>query len=95
MITHTKNVGSMPAPATDPQRRRAAVSTTPAAPEDTLSTNNATHLKAALEQTPVVRPEVVSRAAALATDPAYPPIAIIEKVARLIADSNDLSNSQD
>jgi hypothetical protein len=95
MITNTNNVGSTPASALDPQRKRAAVSGPVAAQQDTLSTEHATRLKLALDQTPAVRPEQVSRAAALVTDPAYPPIAIIEKVASMIAASNDLSNTQD
>jgi len=52
-------------------------------------------LKAALANTPAVRPEVIARASALAVDPAYPPLAIIEKIAIMIAASNDLSNSQE
>jgi hypothetical protein len=91
MITNTNNVGSSPIPSPDPRRNRASVAAPATPAEDTLSTENATHLKAALANTPAIRPEVVERASKLAIDPAYPPLAIIEKVARMISDSNDLS----
>ena len=44
---------------------------------------------------PAIRPETVARAEALAVDPNYPPLQIIERVARLIADSQDLSEIPD
>lgn len=91
MITNTNNVGSSPIPSPDPRRNRANAAAPSAPSQDTLSTENATNLKAALENTPAVRPEVVERASKLALDPAYPPLAIIEKVARMISASNDLS----
>jgi len=91
MITNTTNVGSTPPPAPDPRRVRTGSAAPAAASADTLTTDNATRLKAALENTPAVRPEVVARASALAMDPAYPPLAIIEKLALMIAASNDLS----
>ena len=54
--------------------------------EDTVS-----RLHAALAKTPAIRPEVVERAAALATDPDYPSVAIMGKIGRLLAQSKDLS----
>ena len=94
MITHTTSVGSTPAPA-EPERHRAITHGPAAVQSDTLSTTNASRLKAALEQTPEIRPEVVARAEELAVNPSYPPIAIIEKLATMIATSNDLSNAQE
>lgn len=91
MITNTNNVGSSPIPSPDPRRNRASAAVSSGPAEDTLSTENASRLKSALDNTPAIRPEVVARAASLAVDPAYPPLAIIEKIARMIADSNDLS----
>jgi hypothetical protein len=44
---------------------------------------------------PAVRPEEVNRAEALAVDPNYPPLEIIERVARQIAASQDLSEIPD
>ncbi|MFA6286597.1 MAG: hypothetical protein WC661_04365 [Opitutaceae bacterium] len=95
MITNTNNVGSVPTPAPDPRRTRTAPATPAPAQEETLSTAHATQLKAALAETPAVRPEVVERASKLAVDPAYPPIKIINEVARMIANSYDPSSNQD
>jgi hypothetical protein len=97
MITHTNNVGSTPAPLGDSLRPRGPRSTAPSGPAsgDTLSTENATQLKAALAQTPAVRAEVVERAAPLATDPSYPSGAVIDRIAAMIVRSPDLSNQED
>lgn len=94
MITNTNNVGSTPPPSPDPRRARVSAPVSNNAGADTLSTENATRLKTALDNTPAIRPEVVERAAKLAVDPAYPPLAIIEKIAHMIAVSNDLSSEQ-
>ena len=95
MITNSINVGSTPPPAPDPRRVRNDSASSFAASTDTLSTVNATRLKAALENTPAIRPEVVARASAFGLDPAYPPLAIIEKIALMIAASNDLSAAKE
>lgn len=92
MITNTNHLGSVPATVPNQVRLRGA----PAAPvrvqEDTLSTVSANNLEAALADTPAIRPEVVDRARALATDPSYPPLRIIAQLATMIAAANDLSN---
>jgi len=95
MITNNTNVGSPPPPAPDPRRARNDSAPSSVASTDTFSTGNATRLKTALENTPAIRPEVVAHASALSLDPAYPPLAIIQKVAAMIAASNDLSAAQD
>ena len=71
----------------------------PAAPRpfttrpDRISTENAAFLRAALDRQPEIRPEVVARARALADDPAYPPLAVINSIAQAILASPDLSES--
>lgn len=96
MITNSTSIGSGGVPSPDPRRGRAA-SSSAAAPAggDTLSTKRATELRAALASTPEIRPDVVARAEALAVDPNYPPLKIIERVASLIAASQDLSETED
>jgi len=61
---------------------------------DTLYTNQAQQLSAALAGQPEVRPEVVARGSALAADPNYPSAAIISKVAGMILNSPDPSEDQ-
>lgn len=91
MISNTTNIGG-PAPSgPDPRRDRVVRASTAPAREDTLSTVHAENLKAALAEAPAVRAEVLERAAPLAVDPNYPPLQIIERVARLIAASQDPS----
>ncbi len=82
-----------------PDPRRAAASQAPAvgpaAGGERLSTANANGLREALAATPEIRPEVVARAQALAVDPNYPPLEIIERVASLLANSQDPSEARD
>jgi len=99
MITNTKNLGSVPtpdniAPRTPAARPGSGQSPVPAQ-ADTLSTDNAANLKAALALTPALRPEVIERAAALATDPGYPSDRIVGKMARAIAQSEDPSGQEE
>jgi hypothetical protein len=61
---------------------------------DRLSTENAALLRAALVRQPEIRPEVVARARALATDPNYPPLSIVRLMAQQILASPDLSEDQ-
>lgn len=95
MITNTNHVGLPPTNALDTRRERASSPSATAPREDSLSTANASELKAALARTDTLRPEVVERAHALAVDMNYPPRQIIEQVANLIAASQDPSEEQD
>ncbi len=93
MITNTNNLGSVPTPANVAPRPSKSHAELPQAlaANDSLSTEHAARLHAALAKTPAIRPEVVERAAALATDPDYPSVAIMGKIGRLLAQSKDLS----
>ncbi len=51
-------------------------------------------MRAALASQPAIRPEVVARARELAADPAYPPVAVLKSVGRMILASPDLSEDQ-
>jgi hypothetical protein len=59
------------------------------APEHTVA------LRAALQDQPEIRPEVVARARALAADPAYPSPAILRQVGEAILRSPDLTEQAD
>jgi len=61
------------------------------AASDHLSSSNTDALRAALHNTPEVRPEVVARGKALATDAAYPPLEIINRLTEMIISSQDPS----
>ncbi len=93
MITPPSSSGST-SPTPPPPGRR-SVSPEPVVHQETLSTDHAARLHAALARTPEIRSDEVARASHLAVDPLYPPRAIIDEVARLIADSNDVSENQD
>lgn len=93
MISNTSSTHGTPPVPLPPERSRRAAST-PAAAGDSLSTGNAQHLQAALAATPEVRPEMVAQGTKLAVDPNYPPREIIEDVAKLIVDSEDLSSGE-
>jgi hypothetical protein len=62
---------------------------------DQLSTEHAAFLNAQLQQQPEIRPDVVARARLLAADPAYPPAAVIQKIAAQILAAPDLSETGD
>ncbi len=61
---------------------------------DSLSTDKAAQLRAALDNVPEVRPEVVARGKALAADPSYPSAAIMQSVAGQIVNSPDLTEDE-
>jgi hypothetical protein len=61
---------------------------------DQLSTASASFLRAELSRQPEIRPEVVERARALASDATYPSPAILKQVGALILNSADLSEDQ-
>jgi hypothetical protein len=58
---------------------------------DSLSTDKAEQLRAALDGQPEVRPAVVARGMALAADPDYPPDSVIRNIASQILAAPDLS----
>jgi hypothetical protein len=96
MITHSTSIGPGGLPGPDPRRPRTAggADAAPAA-ADRVSTPGRAGLHAALAATPAIRSEAVERARALSIDPNYPPLQIIERVALLIAQSEDLSEAKD
>lgn len=59
---------------------------------DRLSQTQSQALQDGLNNTPEVRPEVVERGNRLAIDPNYPPLHIIEQLAKLMVESRDPSN---
>ncbi|MEO0054875.1 MAG: hypothetical protein RLZZ50_822 [Verrucomicrobiota bacterium] len=96
MITNSQSVSPGAAPGPDPRRNRPAGTTAAPAfvPSDRISTERADQMREALTNTPVLRAEAVERAGAIAVDPNYPPLQIIERVARLLAESQDMSEEQ-
>lgn len=56
---------------------------------DQISVSSSSQLREALQGTPVVRPEVVERARALVVSPNYPPVEIIERIAKDLLSSPD------
>jgi len=61
------------------------------APQDQIHIDKSASLRAALQQVPEIRPEVVERAKALAADPAYPSDSIVRRISAAIVNSPDLS----
>ena len=94
MIHSTSNNSGQPrsdAIATSDRKPAALPSTAYAATGETLSSAGADSLRAALAATPEIRPEVVARGKELASDVNYPPRAIIEDLAKLFQETQDLS----
>lgn len=92
MINTTSKTDSVVRPeAIISQLARPATSTPRPADTDRLSASSQETLQNALSQQPEIRPEVVARGQALAVDPTYPPLQIIEKLSELLANSADLS----
>ncbi len=58
---------------------------------DQFSADHTATLRNALAAQPEIRPEVVARARALASDPLYPSTAILRKVGEAILNSPDLT----
>ena len=58
---------------------------------DQVSIQGAAILRTALDRVPSIRPGVVERGRALASDPGYPPAALIRHVAAQLLDAPDLS----
>ncbi len=97
MITTSSSIGAGGPTGPDPRRPRAAAPHPQDAhtPVDHVSTDRADRLRAAISASPAARADEVARAEALALDPAYPPLQIIERVAQLLSDSQDLSEIPD
>jgi len=62
--------------------------------EDSVSTANINGLRAALASQPEIRPDVVARGQALAADPNYPSMDVIQHVAGMILNAPDPSEDQ-
>jgi hypothetical protein len=58
---------------------------------DQIHIDKSATLRAALQQVPEIRPEVVERAKALAADPSYPSDKIVRHISATIVNSPDLS----
>jgi len=96
MITNSSSVTSGAASAPDPRRLRSTPAATPIAVRaDSFSHAQVASFREALAQVPAQRPEVVERAQNIAIDPNYPPLQLIERVAKLIAESQDPSEIAD
>jgi hypothetical protein len=65
-----------------PVRREPAQSAAAASP---MSFNNTEALEQTLKETPTVRPEAVTRAAALMSDPNYPSNEVLDRVATVLS----------
>ena len=70
------------------------VSSARAQRNDQHSAESASHLKAAWERHPVVRPEMLAYARALAADPGYPPEAMMKLLAQHLLSAPDPSSDQ-
>jgi hypothetical protein len=92
MIQSTSNSHSLPGAITPAGAKPSAKPAVAPQARDTLDTTSSTALREALAAQPEVRPEVVDKARPLAIDANYPPRAIIEDLARLFVNSQDLSN---
>lgn len=92
MIHSTSN--SSPSPgAIPPAGGKIPAKPAPAAPApDTLDTTASSAVREALAALPEVRPEVVEHGRRLVVDANYPPRAIIEDIARMFMQSQDISN---
>ncbi len=76
----------------DATNKNAPVSQPTPESSDRLSNSNSQALQTALSNTPEVRPDVVARGKQLALDPDYPPLEIINGLARFMTQSKDLSD---
>jgi hypothetical protein len=97
MISHTSSTHGTPLSSLRPTGARkdsAAPAAAPEASTDALTTGSLDQLRSALAASPEIRPEVVAHGAKLAADPNYPPLQIIENVARQIVASEDLSHGE-
>ncbi len=92
MINHTSKTESHLRPEVIGGKPPAAPASAPRPPEtDRLNAASQESLKAALQQLPEVRPEVVARGQELAVDATYPPLKIIMDLSKMLIAMNDLS----
>jgi hypothetical protein len=75
---------TMPSRASEPSAPSAPVSDVPVQRADPVSVRRVAALLTMLENKPEIRPEVVARGRALASDLSYPPPDVISKLADLI-----------
>ena len=83
--TRVAGTPTPPAPASN----RSSIASLPGS--DHLSFTGSESLRAALAATPEIRPEVVAEGRHLAIDPNYPPLQIIEELAKVLLQSADPS----
>jgi hypothetical protein len=93
MITSTSSSDRAARPVSVPAAGQMPVRTAAPRP-DQLTTDNAALLRAALARQPEIRPEVVARACALATNPSYPSLSIVRLMAQQILAAPDLSEDE-
>jgi hypothetical protein len=94
-------INSTPSPGNSPLSNAVSLSQTPSSytrgtpvPRDSLSLDQADGLNSALASQPEIRPEMLEKGRALAADPNYPPLSVIQQVAGQIVNSPDLSEEQ-
>ena len=75
---------TMPSRSSDPIAPSSPAPEAPAQPADPVSVRRVASLLTMLENNPEIRPEVVARGRALASDPNYPPPDVISKLAGLV-----------
>ena len=68
-----------------PVRREPAQSAQSAAAASAMSFDNTQALEQTLKETPTVRPEAISRATALLSDPSYPSNDVLDRVANVLS----------
>ncbi|PTY05077.1 hypothetical protein DB347_16485 [Opitutaceae bacterium EW11] len=71
--------------------KNASADQSPTSSGDRLSSSSSDALKQALNNSPEIRPDVVARGNHLAVDLYYPPRELIQRLAKMITDSVDLS----
>ncbi len=91
MIHSTSNSHPMPGSLLPVGGKPAGTTAPVAQKHDILDTTASTQLREALAALPEIRPEAVEKGRKLAVDANYPPRAIIEDIARLFAQSRDLT----
>ncbi|MBL9202605.1 MAG: hypothetical protein JNL39_18985 [Opitutaceae bacterium] len=90
MISPTQSPFRPDRPDLDASRQRVPHRATPSQPNG-ITGDSVTFLRTQLAEQPEVRPEVVERARALAADPDYPSIEIVQRIAEQILGAPDLS----